>query len=91
MKFFMFRDKDRIEVMMNINQISSISVNMNGVVRVIATNGGYYEYPLPDHYKLNRDVYIKKIYNAIRRKSTNNSETFVITEKDIDEETITTI
>lgn len=91
MKFFVFRDKDRTEVMVNINQISFVSVNMDGFVRVIITNGCYYEYPLPDQYRLHRDVYIRKFYNAIRRAYTKNTEIFAITEEDIDNETITTI
>ena len=91
MKFFIFRDKNRTEVMINIDQIRSISVNMDDVVRIIHTCGGYYEYPLPDQYKLHRDVYIRKFYNAIRRAYTRNTEIFAITEEDVDNETITTI
>ena len=91
MKFFIFRDKDRKEVMVNIELISSISVNMDGIVRVISTNGGFYEYPLPDQYRHNRDVYIRKVYNVIRRATTQNNEVFAITADDVMNETITTI
>lgn len=91
MKVFIFRDTDRDEIMINIEQISSIRIDTDNMVHVITINGGFYTYSLPEHYNNNRDVYIKKFYNAIRRAYTRNTEVFAITEEDVDNETITTI
>ena len=90
MKYFMFRDNDRLEVMVNIDHISSIYIEGN-VVHIITINGGRYAYCLPEQCRTDRDIYLKKFYNAIRRKVTMNKEIFVITVDDVINENITTI